>query len=303
MRRTAAFVLIAGLMWPVAPTYARDVLRLQPSTRWVLEYADESCRLARNFGEGKDRITLMFDQFQPGDAFKIRVAGKPVGVNRMARVDDARLRFGPNEAEFEITAETARTTGGEPVLLVNGTHRLAAPTEEEKAAAKQRIREGRGFEPAPLGPVREAAATWLQLRKVARADLVLETGPMDKPLAALRECSWDTVRSWGLNVEQQKRLIRKAHPKRGPQTWFNSSDYPMSMVRGGYEGIVNFRLLLDQTGKPTDCKIQMSTRPKEFDEVVCRAVMKRAEFEPALDAQGRPVPSYWLATVNFRLCC
>lgn len=303
MRGPAAFVLIAGLIWPVAPTYARDVLQLQPSTRWVLEYADESCRLARNFGEGKDRVTLMFDQFQPGDAFKIRLAGKPLSVNRTALVDDARLRFGPNEAEFEITAQTATTTRGEPVLLVNGTHRLAPPTEEEKAAAKQAVREGRRYEPAPLGPAREAAATWLQLRKVSRRDLVLETGAMDKPLAALRECSWDTVRSWGLNVEQQKTLSRKPRSKAGPSTWFNVNDYPTSMIRDGYEGVVNFRLLIDAAGKPASCRIQVSTHPKAFDDAVCSAVMRRAEFEPALDAQGRPVPSYWVATVQFRLCC
>ena len=303
MRRLSTFVLIAGLMWPVAPTYARDVLRLKPSTRWVLEYADESCRLARNFGEGKDRVTLMFDQFQPGDAFKMRLAGRPVGVNRMAHVDDARLRFGPNEAEFEITAETATTSEGEPVLLVNGTHRLAPPTDEEKTAAKQAIREGGRFEPVPLGPVREAAATWLQLRKVSRRDLILETGPMHKPMAALRECSWDTVRSWGLDVEQQKTLTRKPRSKASPATWFNVSDYPSEMIREGYQGVVNFRLLIDAAGKPTLCKIQVSTHPKAFDDAVCSAVMRRAEFEPALDAEGKPVPSYWVSTVQFRLCC
>ena len=29
--------------------------------------------------------------------------------------------------------------------------------------------------------------------------------------------------------------------------------------------------------------------------------MKRARFEPALDADGRPVPSYWRQTVNYRI--
>lgn len=303
MRRLLFLTLITSSAWPVAPTYARDVLRLQPSTRWVLEYADESCRLARNFGEGKDRVTLMLDQFQPGDGFRMRLAGTPLGVNRTGRVDDARLRFGPNEDEIEITAETGKTAGGEPVLLVNGTHRLAPLTKEEKAAAKEATREGRRFDPAPIGPAREATATWLQLGKAARRDLLLETGPLDQPLAALRKCSWDTVKHWGLNVEQQKTLTRRAHWKRSPATWFNASDYPASMIRDGYEGIVNFRLLVDAVGKPTSCKIQISTHPKAFDDAVCAAVMKRAEFEPALDAQGRPVPSYWVATVNFRLCC
>lgn len=303
MRRLSIFVLIAGLIWPVAPAYARDVLRLQPSTRWVLDYAEENCRLARNFGEGKERVTLVIDQFAPGDWFRITLAGKPLRVNNMARLDKAKLRFGPHEPESEITAKVGTTEAGEPVLLVNGTLRLAPLTEEERAAAKAAAEDGRRFEPAPIGPAREAAATWLELTKAMRRDVILETGPMAKPLAALRGCSWDTVKFWGLDVEQQKTLTRKPRSTRSPMTWFNANDYPTSMIRDGYEGVVNFRLLIDAAGKPTSCKIQISTHPKAFDDAVCRAVMKRAEFEPALDAQGQPAPSYWVSTVHFRLCC
>lgn len=303
MRGFLILMLLAGSAWPLAPAYARDVLRLQPSTPWVLDYAEESCRLARNFGEGKDRVTLVMDQFQPGDWFKLSLTGKPLRVNPLARLDKARLRFGSNEAEAEIAAQLGTTKAGEPVLLVNGPQRLAPQTEQEKAAAKEAAREDRRFESAPIGQARERAATWLQLTKAMRHDLVLETGPMDRPLAALRECSWDTVKSWGLDIQQQKTLSRKPNSKGSPTEWFHSSDYPMRMIRDGYEGIVNFRLLVDSAGKPSSCKIQTSTHPKEFDDAVCAAVMKRADFEPALDAQGKPVPSYWISTVHFRLCC
>jgi TonB family protein len=196
--------------------------------------------------------------------------------------------------------ETA-TIGEIRALLVNSPLRIAPLTDAEIEARKEAARRDASFEATPIGAQREAAATWLELANVLRKDLVLETGPMNKPLAALRKYSWDTVKLWGLDVEQQKSLIRKPRPKSEPWRWFDSSDYPEKMIRGGYQAIVNFRMMVDASGKPTSCHIQQSTRPKEFDDIVCRAAMRRASFEPALDSEGKPVPSYWRQTVRFML--
>jgi TonB family protein len=100
---------------------------------------------------------------------------------------------------------------------------------------------------------------------------------------------------------QQKTLSRKLIPNQ--ESWFDANDYPTSMLRSGEQGIVNFRLRVDRAGKPTECKVQESTRPKAFDDAVCKTVMRRAKFEPALDAHGNLAPSYWRQTVIFRICC
>ena len=124
---------------------------------------------------------------------------------------------------------------------------------------------------------------------------------MAEPMDALRKCSWDTVKLWGLDVEQQKSLLRKPFPKDPHKPWFHSSDYPKMMAREGYEAIVNFRLIIDAAGKPRSCHIQTSTRPKEFDDAVCSGVMKRVRFNPALDTQGKPVESFYRGTIVWRL--
>jgi TonB family protein len=301
MRRLLALALTAAVAWPLAAAYAREPLRLQPSTPWVLDYAEENCRLARNFGEGDQRVTLVMDQFEPGDEFRMTLIGRPVWINQSSRPVEAKLRFGPTEAESRITALTGTAESKEPALIVQGALRLAPLTDSEEEAREQARRRNAPFEPAPIGAAREAAVNWLELIDGPRRDVVLETGPMDKPMAALRNCSWDTIKFWGLDVEQQKKLSRKPRPQRGPETWLSADDYPRSMVRGGYQGIVHFRLLIGADGMPTSCAIQRSTRPKEFDDAVCAAVMKRARFEPALDAGGKPVPSYWISSVYFRL--
>lgn len=298
--RIIAAALIVAISWPIAPLQARDVLRLKPASKWILDYAEDNCRLIRGFGEGDQRVSLILDQFEPGDFFRVTFAGEPVKRKRTEGRMHAELRFGPNEAVSDVEAEYGMI-GERPALFVAQAQRLAPLTRAEEAAHDRAEKQRIHFEPPPIGDAREAAATWLELKKGLPRDVVLETGPMNKPLAALRKCSWDTVRQWGLNVEQQKTLSRKLHPKGNAARWFSSSDYPRHLLRGGHQGLVHSRIMVDLNGKPTSCHIQLSTRPKEFDDVVCKEIMKHASFEPALDAQGKPVPSYWVQTVNFRI--
>ena len=301
MRKFLIAALVAGLAWPM-PAQAQDVLRLKPSTKWFLGYAEDSCRLARKFGEGDQQVTLFLDQFEPGDWFQMTLGGD---VLRPKRHDGNRiglkLRFGPSESATEIDANTG-LMDDKRALIISSAQRVVPLPDADLAARKAAYESGNPPEPLPpIGPEREAAVTWIELSGGLRNDVILETGPMDQPLEALRKCSWDTVKLWGLEVDQQKTLTRKPRPEKGNKPWFTSDDYPRRMAWGGYEGVVNFRLLIDPTGKPTSCHIQTSTRPKEFDDAVCNAIMKRARFEPALDAQGKPVPSFYRQTVSFRL--
>ncbi|MFL6729297.1 MAG: energy transducer TonB [Sphingomicrobium sp.] len=297
MRKLIAFVLAVAVV-STANAKTRDVRRLAASTRSVVDYAKDSCSLGRSFGDGDRKVTVFFDQYAPGDTFTLTFVGSSVDSNGLAQ--DATVKFGPNEEEDDVTVVGA-TTDNTPAIILQGSQRIAPLTKTEEAARKKAADDGGLFEPAPIGPQRERAATWLKLGKIRSFDFLFETGPMDAPLAALRECSWDMVKSWGLDVEQQKHLSRKAYPTEPSYRWFSDADYPAAMIRGGYQGIVNFRILVDETGKPTSCQIQVSTRPKEFDDVVCRVAMKRARFHSPLDSEGKPVRSYWRQTVNFRL--
>lgn len=300
MRLTATLLASAFVSLSVTPAEARGVRRLPPTGKWVVEYAQDTCRLAREFGEGDKRVTVFFEQFVPGDVFNLMFVGRSIQPRNSEFPIETTVRFGPNEQPDENTGSLA-TVGSVPALLLAGGQRLAKMSKAEDLARKEAARRDFPFELAPLGTAREQAANWLELGKALPFDLVLETGPMDKPLEALRQCSWDTVKTWGLSIEEQKSLTRKAYPITSSSSWFNSNDYPNEMLRGGYEGIVNFRVIVDATGTPISCHVQSSTRPQAFDDVVCRQVIKRARFHPALDASGKPTKSYYRQSVQFRI--
>ncbi|HKX91258.1 MAG TPA: TonB family protein [Sphingomicrobium sp.] len=298
MRSVIVLVMTAAMFCTVAQAKPREVRHLKPSSPWIVDYAEDTCRLARMFGEGRRAVTVYFEQFEPGDTFNMMFVGD--SLDPRGRALEGSLRFGPGEQADDVTA-VAGTTKNRPTIIFNGGKRIAPMTEAERSARKAALSRNERFELAPVGAAREKAVAWVELARLLPFDLVIETGPMDQPLAALRECSWDMVGSWGLDVEQQKQLSRKVRPRSPSISWFTENDYPAGMLAQGYQANVNFRLLVDETGKPTSCKIQSSTRPKAFDDVVCSVVMKRASFEPALDASGRPVRSFWRQSVSFRI--
>ena len=124
---------------------------------------------------------------------------------------------------------------------------------------------------------------------------------MKAPFAALDKCMDELLVRWGVDVARHTTLFRRVVPVESPANWLKNSDYPESARFKGAQGIVNFRLSIDDVGKATACHIQQSTRPPEFDTAVCKALMRRARFKPALDKDEKPLASYYRGTVVFSM--
>ena len=90
MRSLMTAIMVVGLILPSAGAEAREVRRLEPSSEWVLDYADESCRLARHFGTGGNRVILVMDQFEPGDWFTLTFAGALVRATQQGTAHKGR---------------------------------------------------------------------------------------------------------------------------------------------------------------------------------------------------------------------
>lgn len=300
-RDRSIFVLLAALALPGAVA-AKEPLRLQPSSKWNVHYAEDSCRMARSFGEGDQKVVLMIDRYQPGDALRLSFIGKPSHTRLNEGI--VRLRFGPAEAEQEVQFYPGTLANKTPTLIIRGAVRVAPRSPEEIAAYEASVKAKRfDFEWPDITPEQEAAVTFIEVKRAVRQPFILETGSLGAPLAALEKCTDELLGHWGIDVAKHAALSRKLKPRSNPGDWVTSRDYPTDMWMMGKRAIVQFRLNVDVAGKPTACHIQQSTRPKAFDDAVCKAIMRNAKFEPALDAGGggSPIASYWLNSVTFHM--
>lgn len=142
---------------------------------------------------------------------------------------------------------------------------------------------------------------WLSVGWRGSERFRLATGNMAAPLKALRTCTDELVTHWGIDVERHRQLSRRPMPRSNPGRWLTSSDYPLGALSSGKQALVRFRLMVDEEGKPTACRIQHSIGDEAFDRVSCERLMARASFQPGLDGEGRPLASYYVNAVRFMI--
>jgi TonB family protein len=273
-----------------------------PTSPWTVNYADDSCRIGREFGAGDDRLILYLERYAPEDSFFLLIGGEPLGHPTSDR--KIRLTFGPGGFTRFDPMILGDFGDYKPALMQSGVHLLEQPREDSERS-KTRTASDRGeFGIMPeraATPAEEAAITWLEVEPRRGKVIRIALGSMGPPMAALRKCIDDLVSGWGIDVAAHASLTRAAAPLNNSGPWLTAEDYPANLWSQGAQGLVNFRLSIDATGTPTQCHIQTSTRPEGFDRAVCQGIMKRARFSPALDRNGQPIASYWRSSVRFTM--
>jgi hypothetical protein len=289
VRKLAGTVLACAVVGAL-PASAREATRLKPVTPWNVDYSEKSCILRRGFADAADPDILNIEQFGPSNSFQLLLFSNE--LRRYEQGSSIWLRLGADERSHMIGVMPGQTKDKKAFLSITRTSlafnwaQVKEPAEEESFA--------------PVTPAREAAITSIGVEFAGRA-VIFETGPLHKPFEALRKCTDNLVKSWGLDPVQQARLRTHPEPLSSPGGWITSASYPAGMLMSGKQAIVNFRLNVDDKGLPTACEVQRSYADPTFDKVTCTLIMRRARFSPALDANGKAVPSYYLNTVRFTM--
>ena len=295
--RIRVLAAAAALAACFAPSLARaqEVRTLKPTSPWNVDYADDSCALRRSFGtgDGKD-FYLELRQFAPGTYFYATVAA-PRG---MMRGNELRLRFEP-DAEAR-TVDALRVTMGSDRQGYNWADSLRRGGRAAAKTDSDRKDEDTAEWPDAERSRREAELTGLLLQRGFGKPVLLATGEMHKPMEVMRACLDELLTHWGIDAAAQRTLTRKAKPIEQAE-WVKEiqNAYPSDMLRRLKSGIVRLRMIVGPDGKAKSCHIPIPSDDPSFEDAACERMMRYARFEPALDANGQPITSYYVTSVIY----
>lgn len=140
-----------------------------------------------------------------------------------------------------------------------------------------------------------AAARSIGLGRDGRSAFQLHLPGAGPAVASLRKCEEDALRRWGIDPAARASVRRLPKPVGGsPLPWFRWQDYPKQARRERASGSAVARVDVDPAGRPVRCLVVASAGHAALDKVTCDSIMKRARFEPALNAAGERVAFHYI---------
>lgn len=287
MRR--AILALATLPALLAAPAQAKVVDIAPGSPWNVDFGENKCRLARFFGEGENRHLLFFEQYWPGERFGMTVAGP--AYKRFGSGQRTDVKFFGAQSPMETRPFTG-TIGeyGHGVIYSS-----LALVKNERSANQDEVTPVRVPQ---LDKDTARQVEFVSLRQ--RGDEVrLLTGPLDEAFAVLDNCALDLIGTWGLDVAQHRTATRLPR-------WLNKEAvvrrivavYPREALNAGEQAIMRMRVTVSAEGLVEDCAIIKATDTERLESPACKAMLS-ARFEPALDAEGKPMRSYFAESIVY----
>jgi hypothetical protein len=285
-RLSAIFAISTGML----QTAVAAPLTLEPSSDWTLWARDDVCRVVREFGTGDQKVVVQFEKSGPGSSLSLILAGKPVAFPDRAK--DLEAALGPaNPVKVHQWLLRGETTGpgALPTIHFGSVGGFFWENDNPQSQAMK------------LMPKKFSDVSWLSIGYAGGKDtVVMKLQDMREPLSSVRRCTMSLLRSWGFdpdNVDTMPTVFPE--PKADAGKWVTSADYPTEALRAGQSAFINFRVMVDASGKPVSCHVQAITIGDSFREITCKSIMRRARFSPALNASGKPVASWYENSVRW----
>ena len=92
-----------------------------------------------------------------------------------------------------------------------------------------------------------------------------------------------------------------ASPKGNPGSWATTDDYPSRALREEREGVTRFTVTVSAEGRVTNCTVTGSSGTPDLDEAACRAISRRARFNPATNGDGEKVAGTYSNSVRWQI--
>lgn len=321
--------VVVGLSAALISVAARPAIVLEPTTPWDLDYADNSCRLIRVFGAGKDTVKLVFEQVAPRGRMTVMLLGKLDADNdnnvlAFEPLPDVQVDSGQN---LDAVDSSARILFW-PRALGRGRWGLISKADAARMKKTDPVAAERSSSAPPdVGPPRvswkdhdwrvQTADEW-QAEDAgfsARADQVdavvlnprrsssvsLHTGPLGKAFEALEQCASDSLKDWGINSAIEDTVAVSAHPVEDPHKLFGAGDYPQQALRTFKQDNLEVWLNIDAQGTISRCRVISDFASPEINNAICAMVQRKERFVPARTKDGTAVPDFYTENFVFKM--
>lgn len=260
---------------------------LEAASDWVLDYADDSCALRRAFGDPERPVVLEMRQHVSGPNMRLMIFGQ--SLENTGDAGEFRLAPGSDWLTIPYVTFLRMADGGEGVQFFASL----LPAETQLASIDE-------FFVNPEHREREAAIRRLETRGFFENDVVLQVGPLDQAMLAMRSCTDDLMTQWGIDPERYRENTRPPEPI-NQMGWTRQivRAYPAEMLRAGQEGRVDVLLVVGNDGRVDRCVVTASTANVGLQESACEDLQRYARFEPALDGDGEPTRGFWSTRVIY----
>lgn len=274
-----------------APVMAQDNAKVfQPSGPWTADFGDDYCRLMRTFSDGRDTLALSFEKIDTGPTMRLMVLGNAASVYRGS--DQLGLDFLPMANPRRLPFARSTSTDGQQLLIFSG---VTIDDGSAMAAGGNAPPAGGAMPTAAERDAQELARgsqiTAVSLSSGMTTPVRMETGALRNAMEVLQTCGYDLLSTWGLDAEKHRTMSRPAFPPPGPLLANGTIPFgEFSRLAGGSNMV---RVMVSAEGAPTACHIHYPTLSASVNTRICAQIMENARFQPALDADGQPMASYW----------
>jgi hypothetical protein len=288
MRKLLLGCAVIGLLGAPVAQAQDGVTVYRPAGGWTADFGDDYCRLVRTFSDGKDEVSLALQRTQPGSFVQLLFVGD--GIKTFRGADQIGYTFQPSGSTRETryirfeTAEGKQSLSTEALTLAPAVFTPGTPPPPYSRESELEIARG---------------INAVTLDKGLTDPVRFETGSLRAPVEVMQACADDLLVVWGLDVEKHKTMTAGPVPNPAPGGVLPQGTIPFGEFGKLGGGANQVRLLIGADGKPTSCTIYWRSLSDTLNQRICSLVMERATFQPAKDAGGQPMASYWMGSPMF----
>ena len=271
----AALAAALSLALPATAAHAQPAPAPQPAARWHLDGATTRCVLTRRLEGTPGAATFILRTLPGSGRYDLMLAGSEL-PRELRAGREVSIAFAPGGSRHERRLSRIDLPGGLDNAVV--VTPLGGPFLSEFARASTLEISGEGGR--PLG-------SWTVPAAARAAD-------------ALAACEAEKQVDWGADPAGFEPGAMPPRRIGDSYEWLTARDLGMLQVLASTAVAAVFRLEVGADGRATRCILLESGGSIAVGPGACRALVRRARYEPARDPRGNPVRSVDIFSVAAR---